>query len=127
MASKYLPKDLTGKAKGFFNWLTHPWTVTGPTATSEFLESVPLAKDYRVHAPATQPLTPAIPQADADKVFDIKYYTRDRRRHVVRTIAEVEPSKYAGELEGLPPTPGKVWVMGKQYHIDDTPGDGYQK
>lgn len=127
MASKYIPKDVAGKAKSFLSKLLKPWEITGPTATPEFLESVPLAKDYRKIAPATMPVRPAIPHAEPATVFDIKYHTRDRKRHLVQTVQEVEPSALAAELTGLPPTPGKLWNMGKECHMDDEPGGGYQK
>jgi len=141
MASKIIPKDVVGKArhflpkdpiatgKSFLQSLVKPWSITGPTATSEFLESVPDAKDYRKIAPATMPVRPSIPHAETSTVFDIKYYTRDRKRSVKVTTQEIDPVALAKEMEGLTATPGngRQYVMGKAYHINDEPGDGYQK
>jgi hypothetical protein len=124
-----LPKDPVGAAKSLLQKLTKPWAITGPTATPEFVKSVPDASDYRTIAPATMPVRPAIPHAEPAHVFDIKYYTRDRKRSVKTTSQEVDPLALAAELQGLPPTPGNgtQYVMGKEYHMDDEPGQGYQK
>jgi len=128
-AKKLIPEDPAGTAKSFLQKLVKPWSITGPTASSEFLESVPDAKDYRKIAPATMPVRPSIPHAETDKVFDIKYYTRDRKRSVKTTVQEMDPVALAAELEGLPSMPGngRQYVMGKAYHLDDEPGEGYQK
>ncbi|KAG0504122.1 hypothetical protein M758_5G042100 [Ceratodon purpureus] len=141
MASKIVPKDVVGKvtklmpsdpagtAKSILQKVMKPWTVTGPTATPEFLESVPDANDYRKIAPATMAVRPAIPHAEPGQVFDIKYHTRDRKRSVKTTVQEMDPVALAAELQGLPPTPGSgtQYVMGKAYHMDDEPGEGYAK
>ena len=74
------------------------WRITGPTATSEFLESVPDAKDYRKIAPATMPVRPAVPHAEPDDVFDIKYYTRGRKRSVKTMVQEIDPVALAAEV-----------------------------
>lgn len=128
-AQKLIPKDPVNTAKSLLEKITKPWTITGPTSTSEFRESVPDAKDYRVFAPATMPVRPAVPHAETAHVFDIKYYSRDRKRSVKTTVHEVDPVALAAELQGLPPTPGngKQYVMGAAYHMDDEPGEGYQK
>jgi len=128
MASKLVPKDFLGRAVALLKKITKPWEVTGPTASPEFLESQPLALDYRKFAPATAPARAIVPHAQTDRVYDIKYYPRDRRRHVVVTDEFVQPASLVAEVaEGLPPTPGKLWIMGKVCDLNDTPGDGYVK
>lgn len=128
-ATNLIPKDPAGTAKTLLQRITKPWTITGPTATPEFLESVPDATDYRKFAPATVPVRPAVPHAETDKVFDIKYYTRDRKRSGTVTVVEMDPAVVAAEMQGLPPTPGngRQYVMGQPFHMDDEPGEGYQK
>nr|PNR37407.1 hypothetical protein PHYPA_020516 [Physcomitrium patens] len=127
--TKLVPKDVVGTAKSLLERVAKPWAITGPTATSEFLESVPDASDYRKIAPATVTVRPAIPHAEPAHVFDIKYHTRDRKRSVKTTVQEMDPVALAAELQGLPPTPGSKthYVMGKAYTMTDEPGDGYQK
>lgn len=115
-----------GIATGALKFFKKPWQITGPASSPEFLEALPDAADYRKHAPATQPKRVFVPQAEPEHVFDIKYYTRDRRRTPpTTTMLEVSPSEIT--LEGLPPVAGKWYEAGKLHHFSDNPGEGYQK
>ncbi|KAL2621678.1 hypothetical protein R1flu_001883 [Riccia fluitans] len=100
--------------------------IASPAASSEFLPALPDASEYRKHAPATQPKRVFVPHAEPEHVFDIKYYTRDRRR-TPPTTTELEVSLAEITIEGVPPTAGKWYEAGKLCHFTDNPGDGYQK
>ncbi|KAL3699561.1 hypothetical protein R1sor_017583 [Riccia sorocarpa] len=111
---------------GVLKYIKKPWEITGPASGSEFLPALPDATEYRKHAPATQPKRVFIPQAEPEHVFDIKYYTRDRRRTPPTTTSlEVSPSEIT--LDGAAPQAGKWYEAGKVYHYSDNPGNGYQK
>eukprot|EP00270_Netrium_digitus_P006469 TRINITY_DN1897_c0_g1_i2.p1 TRINITY_DN1897_c0_g1~~TRINITY_DN1897_c0_g1_i2.p1 ORF type:complete len:134 (-),score=20.34 TRINITY_DN1897_c0_g1_i2:139-540(-) len=110
--------------------LRAPWTITGPTASPEYLPSLPAATEYRPIAPANSPVEAKIPQSNPENVYDIKYYVRDSRRaDFVVKQEDVTPSRTSEELAAvdLPPTPGKYFVLGRAVHLDDTPGNGYQR
>ncbi|CAI5950384.1 unnamed protein product [Closterium sp. NIES-65] len=110
-----------------------PWNYTGPTASAEFRESVPVLGEYRPFAPTNPPAKASIPQSDLDRVFNIKYHDRERRRAVFETkkeeltVAQIMEgirgggasaeasgeaagaggSSGGGSAEYAPPTPGK--------------------
>ncbi|GJP54534.1 hypothetical protein CLOM_g13615 [Closterium sp. NIES-68] len=134
-----------------------PWNYTGPTASAEFRESVPVLGEYRPFAPTNPPAKASIPQSDLDRVFNIKYHDRERRRAVFETKKETltvaqlteqirgggasaeasgeavgEAAGTGGSASGAsaeysPPTPGKWYFYGQERHLNDCPGDGYQK
>ncbi|CAI7848194.1 unnamed protein product [Closterium sp. NIES-53] len=134
-----------------------PWNYTGPTVSAEFRESVPVLGEYRPFAPTNPPAKASIPQSDLDRVFNIKYHDRERRRAVFETkkeeltVAQIMEgirgggasaeasgevsaeaagaggSSGGGSAEYAPPTPGKFYFYGQERHLNDCPGDGYQK
>ncbi|XP_072956849.1 uncharacterized protein [Typha angustifolia] len=57
-----------------------PWEITGPCSDPEYRSALPGALEYRRFCPATAPAKAIVPTSDPETVFDIKYYTRDRRR-----------------------------------------------
>ncbi|KAG6502748.1 hypothetical protein ZIOFF_035035 [Zingiber officinale] len=77
-------------------YIKKPWEITGPCADPEYRSAIPMAMEYRPFSPATPPAKVCIPTSEPETVFDIKYYTRDRRRNrppVRRTVlrkADVE-------------------------------------
>lgn len=120
---------MASKAKGLVSglgkWFKKPWQITGPVSTAEYLDPLPDASDYRVHAPATQPQRAIVPHAEPEHVFDIKYYVRDTRRKPAESTVIDVPAN--GTFEGTAPAAGKFFTMGKAFSILDEPGEGYQK
>ena len=57
--------------------------LTGPAASPEHLPALTTADHYREHSPGSPPFVVSIPHARPETTFDIKYYTRDRRRTFV--------------------------------------------
>jgi len=55
-----------------------PWKITGPLASSEWLSQDSEANQYRSKAPMNQGKA-SVPWADTDKIYDIKYFSRDTR------------------------------------------------
>ncbi|KAF5174881.1 furry [Thalictrum thalictroides] len=76
--------SVTTKAKtivqSFRRFLKKPWEITGPCSDPEYKEAIPAATEYRIYCPATPKLRAIVPDSDPEKVFDIKYYSRDKRR-----------------------------------------------
>eukprot|EP00227_Mantoniella_beaufortii_P013451 CAMPEP_0197600824 /NCGR_PEP_ID=MMETSP1326-20131121/34063_1 /TAXON_ID=1155430 /ORGANISM="Genus nov. species nov., Strain RCC2288" /LENGTH=152 /DNA_ID=CAMNT_0043167963 /DNA_START=75 /DNA_END=533 /DNA_ORIENTATION=+ len=60
-----------------------PWKITGPTSGAEWKEVPVGADEYRVVAPASQPPIVRIPHSDPDKIYDVRYHTRDTRRSMM--------------------------------------------
>lgn len=125
-----------------------PWKITGPASGPEFLESVSQAGTYREVAPASQTKRVLVPQANPENVYKIAYYPREFRRADITVTHEmvslgaqapeaaVKPAEAEAEgsaeepalqASGLPPAPGGHYVMGKEFHINDVPGDGYTR
>ncbi|PKU70193.1 uncharacterized protein LOC110095554 [Dendrobium catenatum] len=92
-SSSAAAKSILQSLKRFFK---KPWEITGPCADPEYRNAVPGALEYRRFCPATPPAKAIVPTSDPQTVYDIKYYTRDRRRDrppVRRTVlkkADVE-------------------------------------
>jgi hypothetical protein len=131
---KIKPQGLITTAMAFLKKMSKPWEVTGPTASPEFLESQSLALEYRKFAPASHPVRPILENARPDRIYNIAYYPHDLRRLVVVKEKTVQPvaamvAAAAAINKGLllPMTPGKIWIMGKACHLNDTPGGGYTK
>ncbi|KAM0951374.1 hypothetical protein DsansV1_C03g0024881 [Dioscorea sansibarensis] len=93
MATSGVAKTFIQSLKRFFK---KPWEITGPCSGPEYRDAIPMALEYRRFCPATAPVKAIIPTSDPETVYDIKYYTRDRRRDrppVRRTVlrkADVE-------------------------------------
>ncbi|PSC72489.1 hypothetical protein C2E20_4316 [Micractinium conductrix] len=110
-----------------------PWRYTGPVSGPEYLSHLPRAVDYRGIAPASQPLRPAVPQSEDDRVYDIKYYVRDHRRahlpggsiKLAKGAYEVAAKDEALEALQTPPTPNKPYVWGKFRSILEQDNAGY--
>ncbi|KAH9573401.1 hypothetical protein CY35_02G207000 [Sphagnum magellanicum] len=133
---KIKPQGLITTAMAFLKKMSKPWEVTGPTASPEFLESQSLALEYRKFAPASHPVRPILENTRPDRIYNIAYYPHDLRRLVVVKEKTVQPvaamvaaATAAAINKGLllPMTPGKIWIMGKACHLNDTPGGGYTK
>ena len=54
--------------------------VTGPTSSPEFKLSILPADKYRPFSPASPPVKVIVPHGRPETTFDIKYFTRERRR-----------------------------------------------
>jgi hypothetical protein len=54
--------------------------MTGPAASAEFLMSLTNADGYRPYAPGSPPVKVIVPHGRPETTFDIKYFTRERRR-----------------------------------------------
>jgi len=112
-----------------------PWKITGVASTAEFRDYLPLAGEFRAHAPANPPVRPVVPQAEPEHVFDIRYSTRDTRREhmlvggtnkisIVQQTIEV-PAATSGSLDAVPPTPGLRYRWGKSKNLLDYDNNGY--
>ena len=54
--------------------------ITGPTSSSEFKLSILPADKYRPFSPGSPPVKVIVPHGRPETTFDIKYFTRERRR-----------------------------------------------
>lgn len=109
-----------------------PWKYTGPASSPEYMSHLPKAVDYRRFGPASAPIRPAVPQAEEDKVYNIKYYTRDSRRDVYpggprkleRYAFEVRGKEEGAEAAEVPPTPAQPhkWSKFRPYLDNDNQG-----
>ncbi|KAJ8506754.1 hypothetical protein OPV22_007640 [Ensete ventricosum] len=112
-------------------YMKKPWEITGPCSDPEYRSAVPMATEYRRFCPATAPAKACIPTSEPETVFDIKYYTRDRRRSrppVRRTVirkADVERIM-AAKTFGPDDFP-KVYLTERVEEDYDARGGGYQK
>lgn len=106
---------------------------TGPLSSPEYLSHLPKAVDYRKHAPGTPPVKAFIPNAEDDRIYDIKYYVRDTRRAhlpggtITIQSCHVDP-KEPGPIEtsDVPPTPGTPYKWkGKYRPLLDNDNNGY--
>ncbi|OAY72316.1 uncharacterized protein LOC109709673 [Ananas comosus] len=110
-------------------FLKKPWEITGPCADPEYRSALPPATEYRRFCPATAPAKAIIPTSDPETVFDIKYYTRDRRRNrppVRRTVlrkADVERIMAEKSFDEFP----RVYLTATVEEDYNARGGGYQK
>ncbi|GAB4819643.1 hypothetical protein N2152v2_006689 [Parachlorella kessleri] len=109
-----------------------PWAFTGPVSTPEYLNHLPVATEYRKHAPGSQPLRAVVPQAEPDRIYDIKYFVRDTRRAEgpggTKVLAryQLDPKVKDEALEATPvPTPNKTHRWTKPRSILDHDNNGY--
>ncbi|XP_077211451.1 furry [Tasmannia lanceolata] len=128
-SSSSASKSLFQSLKKFFK---KPWEITGPCADPEYRNPIPKATEYRLFCPATPHANACIPTSEPETVFDIKYYTRDRRRDrppVRRTLlkkADVE--KMMKEKKGFDVTEfPRVYLTETVEEDYNAKGGGYQK
>ena len=103
-----------------------PWQFTGPTSSPEYLDAVPGALQYRLHAPATPAIKASVPAAETDRVLNIVYYPRESRRAPYTHTSKLIDPTLPMNAENPTPSP-PVYTSGYKVPLDDTPGDGYQK
>ncbi|KAL6767122.1 NUOA7 [Auxenochlorella protothecoides x Auxenochlorella symbiontica] len=114
--SKSAP-GLLARAKSLLEGVKAPWAVTGPLSSPEYASHLPRAGEYRERAPGSQGVRAMVPAAETNRVYDIKYFTRDARRaHLPGGTIKYEyydfsPAEKVEALEALEtaPTPGKKW------------------
>ena len=122
-----------------------PAQVTGPLASKDWRFADLPVEQYRLQTPGTPRQTPMVPHAEPDKVYDIKYFTRDAKRsdikvggtdqlrHVTYTYSlEALAAEVAGDLQagGAPAGPPaastfRTW-QGERVGLLDTLNDGYE-
>lgn len=112
-----------------------PWKITGVASTAEFRDYMPLAGEMRKHAPASQPVRAMVPQAETDRIYDIRYSNRDsRREHMLVggtnkvTIAQqsiLVPTPTSTPVDGVPALPGVRHRWGKNKALLDYDNNGY--
>ncbi|KAJ3698765.1 hypothetical protein LUZ61_002470 [Rhynchospora tenuis] len=106
-----------------------PWEITGPCASPEYRDALPLATEYRLHCPATTAAKAIVPTSDPETVYDIKYFPRDCRHNrppVKRTVlkkADVEQLMAEKTQFQFPP----VYLTRKVEEDYNACGGGYQK
>eukprot|EP00891_Asterochloris_glomerata_P002527 jgi/Astpho2/2527/Aster-x0540 len=113
--------------KGFFKRLPlkAPWEVTGVASSLEYRSHLVQPGTWRKHAPGSPPVIPRIPQAETDKIYDIKYYTRDTRREkmVVGGTNKKHDVTYKidphapQEFSAADLVPGKTWRPSTGYRL----------
>ncbi|KAJ4831843.1 hypothetical protein Tsubulata_017507 [Turnera subulata] len=112
-------------------FIKKPWEITGPCASPEYLSAVPGATEYRPECPATTKVKPVVPTSDPETVYDIKYYTRDRRRTrptVKRTVLKKpDIEKMMKETTFDVNQYHRVYLTATVEEDMDTIGGGYQK
>ncbi|KAJ4792377.1 Versican core protein [Rhynchospora pubera] len=111
------------------NIFKKPWEITGPCASPEYRDALPLATEYRLHCPATTAAKAIVPTSDPETVYDIKYFPRDGRHNrppVKRTVlkkADVEQLMAEKTQFQFPP----VYLTRKVEEDYNACGGGYQK
>ncbi|CAO2166490.1 unnamed protein product, partial [Urochloa humidicola] len=121
--------------QGLRRFLKKPWEITGPCASPEYLSALPGALEYRVKCPATvrdDRDRAIVPTSDPETVYDIKYFTRDRRRNrppVRRTLLrKPDLERYMAAKQFDPTKDFPVPYVNTTVEEDDnTIGGGYQK
>ncbi|NP_001145357.1 uncharacterized protein LOC100278693 [Zea mays] len=137
MASAASSAAAAGKSlfQGFRRFLKKPWEITGPCASPEYRSALPGALEYRVKCPATvrdDRDKAIVPTSDPETVYDIKYFTRDRRRNrppVRRTLLrKPDLERYMVTKQFDPTKDFPVPYVNTTFEEDDnTVGGGYQK
>ncbi|XP_066309707.1 uncharacterized protein [Miscanthus floridulus] len=120
--------------QGLRRFLKKPWEITGPCASPEYRSALPDALEYRVKCPATvrdDRDKAIVPTSDPETVYDIKYFTRDRRRNrppVRRTLLrKPELERYMATKQFDPTKDFPVPYVNTTVEEDDnTVGGGYQ-
>uniref|UniRef100_A0A0E0C830 Uncharacterized protein n=1 Tax=Oryza meridionalis TaxID=40149 RepID=A0A0E0C830_9ORYZ len=118
----------------FRKFFKKPWEITGPCASPEYRSALPGALEYRQRCPATltKDTMAVVPTSEPETVYDIKYYTRDRRRDrppVRRTLLrKPDLERYMAAKQFDPakdfPVPYVNTAVEEDY---DAVGGGYQK
>ncbi|RZR93582.1 hypothetical protein BHM03_00022143 [Ensete ventricosum] len=122
-----------GKAllQSFKRFFKMPWEITGPCTSPEYRSSVPMATEYRRFCPATAPAKVRVPTSEPETVFDIKYYTRDRRRDrppVRRTLLRKPDVERIMAAKAFGPDDfPKVYLTEQVEEDENARGGGYQK
>ncbi|PKA55430.1 hypothetical protein AXF42_Ash006632 [Apostasia shenzhenica] len=122
-------KSFVQTLKRFFK---KPWEITGPCADPEYRSALPGALEYRRFCPATPPAKAIVPTSDPETVYDIKYYTRDRRRDrppVRRTVlkkADVEKMMAEKKFDPATDFP-RVYLTQSVQEDENARGGGYQQ
>lgn len=112
-----------------------PWKITGVASTAEFRDYMPLAGEFRKHAPASQPIRAVVPFAETSRIYDIRYSNRDNRREhmlvggtnktsLVKGVINV-PLATLDAVEGVPALPGTRHRWGKTKALLDYDNNGY--
>ena len=119
------------KANGLLGNLAKvlPWKITGPASGAEWKE-VPIgATEYRVTAPANQPSTVRIPHAEPERIYDVRYHTRDTRRKYepvlhgdVYATTEYTPENIMQNMEALVSLKDGAFTPGARHGIQDLKG-----
>ncbi|XP_008791328.3 uncharacterized protein LOC103708264 [Phoenix dactylifera] len=121
-------KSLFQSFKRFFK---KPWEITGPCSDPEYRSALPSALEYRRFSPATPPAEASVPTADPAHVFDIQYYSRDRRRDRPpprRTVLrKPDVEKMMAEKTFTPADFPRVYLTDRVVEDDNARGGGYQK
>eukprot|EP00890_Picochlorum_soloecismus_P004619 jgi/Picsp_1/5158/NSC_02521-R1_protein len=109
--------------------LRAPWQITGPSSSPEYMSHLPKATEYRATSPGSFPTPASVPFAENDRIYDIKYYTRDTRRAGLpggsRHLVKKELNVGEAPERQMPATPGTPHKWSKPISILDTENNGY--
>ncbi|CAL8461889.1 g1420 [Coccomyxa elongata] len=112
-----------------------PWKMIGVASSPEFQDYLPPATEYRIRAPASQPVRPSVPAALPERVYDIRYWVRDKRRegqlvggtnkkHMVTYEVDVTEKTQLSDSEP-PPAIGAPYKWKKKSSLLDYDNNGY--
>jgi len=100
--------------------------ITGPVSSPDYLSHLSRAPEFRGVAPTSVPTRASVPYAEPDRVYDIKYFTRDMRRSELNT----KVTRRAWTNEGAAGAKdasrtGGVYRWGQYKSILDVENDGF--
>ena len=103
--------------------------ITGPVSSPDYVSHLARAPEFRGIAPSSFPVRASVPYAEPDRVYDIKYYTRDMRRSELNTRVTRRTwtnEEAAGAVVAIDASrTGGVYKWGEYKSILDVENDGF--
>lgn len=99
-----MAKAVEGIVAQLRRFINPPWKWTGPVSSVDYKTHLWRADSgYRLTAPGSATAAVKVPWAEADKMYDIKYWERDARRMSVQGMVPPERGTQHGVItaEGL--------------------------
>mmetsp|Transcript_10705 Transcript_10705/g.29723 ORF Transcript_10705/g.29723 Transcript_10705/m.29723 type:complete len:123 (+) Transcript_10705:1765-2133(+) len=120
---------MASKFSNLLKSLRAPWAITGPVSSPDYVSHLARAPEFRGIAPSSFPVRASVPYAEPDRVYDIKYYTRDMRRSELNTRVTRRTwtnEEAAGAVVASDASrPGGVYKWGEYKSILDVENDGF--
>lgn len=100
--------------------------ITGPVSSPDYLSHLSRAPEFRGVAPTSVPTRASVPYAEPDRVYDIKYFTRDMRRSDLNTKVTRRTWANDGAAGAKDASrTGGVYRWGQYKSILDVENDGF--